>query len=283
MTARDWLEWIPTIITVLMAVGVFVGRNWLKARIERSVQHTFDQKMENIRADLRASEERLKSELRTKEAEISALRDGILSGRSQRQAVLDRRRLEAVERIWTRVSTGLGAYKSVATMMGSVNFDAVAKTTPTDARLRQVFAAFLAHIPEDDIKTGNMTSEKIFLSAPAWAYFSAYQTVLYVAYARAKVLGLGIDDPARVLNLNPLREVLKAALPHRSEYIDGQSISSYHYLLDELEENILKQLGIILEGREYDQAEISRAVEITTQVNKANTAIERANVATAQE
>ncbi len=131
MTARDLLEWIPAIITVLMAIGVFAGKNWLKARIERSVQHTFDLKLENIRADLRASEERLKSDLRTKETEISALRDGILSGRAQRQALLDQRRLEAVERIWTRVSTGLGAYKSIATMMGIVNFDAAAKRTPT--------------------------------------------------------------------------------------------------------------------------------------------------------
>ena len=58
--------------------------------------------------------------------------------------------------------------------------------------------------------------------------------------------------------------MLKAALPHRSEYIDGQSISAYRTMLDELEENIIKQLGIMLEGREYDQAEISRAVEIMT-------------------
>lgn len=119
MTMRDWLEWIPTITSTLIAIGFFIGRTWLKSTIKRSVQHTFDQKIENVRTDLRLSEERVKSEIRSKEAEISALRDGVLSGRGQRQALLDCRRLDAVERIWTRVSTGLAIdWPTVATSFG---------------------------------------------------------------------------------------------------------------------------------------------------------------------
>jgi hypothetical protein len=45
------------------------------------------------------SEDAFKSELRSKEAEIAALRDGILSGRMQRQALLDKRPMEAVEKV----------------------------------------------------------------------------------------------------------------------------------------------------------------------------------------
>ena len=67
-----FLQWVPTIIVLSLAVAAFAGRNWLKAWIERDVQFSFDTKLENIRADLRDSEERLKSELRTREAEIRA-------------------------------------------------------------------------------------------------------------------------------------------------------------------------------------------------------------------
>jgi hypothetical protein len=63
MTVQDWLQWLPTIICVLMAVGVFAGRNWLKARIERSVQHTFDAKIAAIKHEQGIELGKLQSEL----------------------------------------------------------------------------------------------------------------------------------------------------------------------------------------------------------------------------
>jgi hypothetical protein len=267
MTFMDWLEWLPTVISILMAVSIFIGRNWLKARIERSIQHTFDAKLEILRADLRGAEERIKSDLRMKEAEISVLRDGALSGRAVRQAPVDRRRLEAVERIWTRVSTTLDAYKALARIMGTINFDVAAKRSSTQAGVRQLFESLLAPIPEDDAKTNNMNPEQLFLSPLAWAYFSSYQAILYVAYARAKVLALGIDDPESLFDLKPYREIIKAALPHHSDYIDRQPVAAFHHLLDELEANILKELRSMLEGHETDLSEIERARAITTAVN----------------
>ena len=276
MTWRDWLEWTPTIISALIAISIIAGKTWLRSRIENSVKHAFDQKIESVRADLRLNEERLKSELRSKEAEIAALRDGLLSGLGQRQASIDRRRLDAVERLWARVSTGLVAYKTVATTMGIINFDSVAKRTPNDANLRKFFELIISHIPENDIKAGNVSAEEIFLSPLAWAYFSAYQLILYLAYSRAKLLALGVRDPSDMLDFSVLRETLKAALPHQSEYIDVQPVSSYHYLLDELEGCIRDQLRSMLEGRELDRAAIARAGEIMAEVNKVQATINQA-------
>jgi hypothetical protein len=122
-----------------------------------------------------------------------------------------------------------------------------------------------------------MSTERIFVSPLAWAYFAAYQHIAYIAYQRTKLLTLGISDPTKLLNFNPLRATLKAALPHRSTYIDEQPISSYHYLLDELEACILNELKGMLEGREYDQAEIARAAEIMAEVNKVQESIAREN------
>jgi hypothetical protein len=53
----------------------------------------------SVVAELHKSDDAFKSELRSKEAEIAALRDGILSRRMQRQALLDKRRMEAVEKV----------------------------------------------------------------------------------------------------------------------------------------------------------------------------------------
>ena len=94
-----WGFWLLLAIDAVIGIGIFAGRNWLKASKERSVQHRFDARLEELRADLRKSEEGLKSELRLKEGQITALRDGVLSGRAHRQALLDKRRLEAVDRL----------------------------------------------------------------------------------------------------------------------------------------------------------------------------------------
>src|SRR6266566_8383628 len=99
----DWGFWVLLALYLATPVGIFIGRNWLKASIEHSVQYSFDAKLETLGADFRRSEEEQKSELRQKETQLAALRDGVLTGRAQRQALLDKRRLEAVERLWATV------------------------------------------------------------------------------------------------------------------------------------------------------------------------------------
>ena len=93
---QGWQFLFFLLLNLAIGVLVFIGRNWIKARIEQSVRSGFEARLEALRSDLRRSEEQLKSELHSKEVQISALRDGILSGRTQRQALLDKRRLEAI-------------------------------------------------------------------------------------------------------------------------------------------------------------------------------------------
>src|SRR5262249_21937940 len=85
---ETWLPIISFALWVLVPFGMFVGRHWIIARISKGVQHHFDRKIEELRAELRKGEEQLKSELRDKEAEIAALRNTVLAGSAGRQAVL---------------------------------------------------------------------------------------------------------------------------------------------------------------------------------------------------
>jgi hypothetical protein len=99
-----WTDWIPAISTssVLTVIGVIVG-TYYKAKVEKGIQHSFDQKLEELRAKLRRDEEELKADLRSTDNEIAALRSGPLSGMASRQATLDKRRLEAIEKLWSTV------------------------------------------------------------------------------------------------------------------------------------------------------------------------------------
>jgi hypothetical protein len=85
----------------------------------------------------------------------------------------------------------------------------------------------------------------------------------------------GLKDLSSILNPQPFREVLKAALPLRSQYIDSQPLAAFHLLLDELQEVILKELRLMLEGSDIDQDEITPALKITQAVKKAQSESEK--------
>jgi len=135
---QDWQFWLLLLLYLGTPVVIFIGRNWIKARIEGSVRAGFEAKLETLRSDLRRSEEELKSELRSKEAQITALRDGILSGRAQRQALVDKRRLEAIDGLWAAFNA-LVPFTMVSRFMAVVNFDVAAKEVNQHPNAQQFF------------------------------------------------------------------------------------------------------------------------------------------------
>ena len=62
--------------------------------------------------------------------------------------------------------------------------------------------------------------------------------------------------------IEQVSKILKAVLPHRSQFIDDREMGAYHYLLDEIESSLLGELRNILEGKVADQAAAVRAKEI---------------------
>lgn len=52
--SMGWGFWLLLALDIVIGVGIFAGRNWLKANIERSVQHRFDARLESERIYARA-------------------------------------------------------------------------------------------------------------------------------------------------------------------------------------------------------------------------------------
>ena len=159
----DWGFWISVATNVVVLSVLLAGKKSIEAGVEKSIQHRFDQKLAITNSDLRA-----------KETEISALREMVLGGRGQRQALLDKRKLEAVERIWVSL-TRLAPFAGVARMMAGINFDVAAKRTPNEPKLRMVFEMIAKPSLIDSFdKEHPAIHEQPFLSPLAWAYYSAY-------------------------------------------------------------------------------------------------------------
>ena len=118
------VSWASLLLALATPTFLVIFRTGISDWITKGIQHDFDVKLENLRATLRTSEEQLKSDLRAKEAEIGTLRNSVLSGSAGRQALLDKRRFEAVEKIWTSVND-LAQLRALAQTMAIVNYDVV--------------------------------------------------------------------------------------------------------------------------------------------------------------
>lgn len=272
----EWVAWLSLTLNILIPVSVFAGRHWLRERIVSAVQFRFDSRLEELRAELRKREEELKSNLRAKESEIAALRDGVLSGRMQRQAVLDKRRIEAVEHTWSSV-VALTPYKGVSGAMAVINLPQVDKRIAREPKLQQFFGMMTANIPDLDINAPQNAAyhDRPFLSPLAWAYFSAYSMIAMSGFAHAKMLGLGLEGTERLMDVDSMRNLLRTTLPYRTEYIERLSILQFHALLDDLERELLGELGRMLDGIDADQASIDRAAAITSAIHDISTAAEK--------
>jgi hypothetical protein len=264
----DFVAWIPTAITTVAALAIYAVRIATKTQIEKSIEHKFEARLEGWRSDLRKSEEAFRSQLASRESEISVLREAVLSGRAGRRALIAKRRIEAGERIWG-ATVDLGQYKFVAMTMAVMKFDAAAKEAVRNPQFREIFKTMRSNLPDAKGPDGNKAKrEQPFISPLAWAYFSAYQLIMAGAFAQLKMLELGIEEPSQLFNVAAQADILKAALPHRAAYIDQYGTAGYSNLLDELEKNLLAELARIIEGADEDEAALKQSAAVVSAVDK---------------
>lgn len=249
--------WLPT---ALFAAALWLGRNLISTRLTKSVQHEFDTKLEVLRSQLKESEERLKADLRVKETEIAVLRSGAMSAMASRQIAVDKRRLEAIDQLWTAFnSLNPARYLSIA--LSTLKFEAVAKKTETDPKMRQFVETLGAGFDPKTLDHASAAKARPFVSQVAWATYSAYTAVCMHAVTRWQVLrfGLGTQD---LINNDLIGKLIKAALPHLTDYINEHGPNCYHLVLESLETKLLQDIQAMLAGVESDKASIKQAAEI---------------------
>jgi hypothetical protein len=260
------------IALVMSASGLaaLAARVWIKSSVEKSVQHKFDARIETVRAEFRSNEEKLKSELRAREDELSVIREKVLSGRANRDALVDARRLKAVERAWGSV-TALASFKAISGSMAVIKLSEASKAAPIDAKVRKIFEIIVSPVPENKPPEDPAKNERPFLTPLAWAYLSAFRTIVVSSYMKAKALSMGIEDLNKLMPSENIKKVLKATLPEFSDYIDKNEPETFHYLLEYIEGKLLEELKKMLEGADVDKASVERSAVIMKAVNAAAT------------
>lgn len=272
------MDWLLTAASTsaLLAVAIWLSRNLILTRLSNAVKHTYDEKLENLKALIRSNEESLRAELKAKESQIEALRNGALSGITSRQAQLYERQIAAVDHIWTAV-TALTPAKATSAFISVIKIDVVAKKVASNPKYAEVFDS-IGQFDTQILLEIVPAKSRPFITPLAWALYYAYESILVHASVRLKTLQCGVDED--YIDIESLKQTVKAALPHHTSYIDTHGIKSFHHLLDELEVSLLEELRNILDGKKADKESVERAALILQEAERLNQKTGLANCST---
>jgi hypothetical protein len=132
----------------------------------------------------------------------------------------------------------------------------------SDRIARRAGANIAAIAPKDVPPNISAHSEKLYLSPLAWSYFHAYQTTVLLHFTMIKGLEFGLANIIKFVKLDPVREILKAALPRDATFIETCEPTDFALLLGDLENALMGELKNILDGKIEDEADIDRANRI---------------------
>lgn len=260
-------EWFPAILssglsTVLLGLIGIAG----KASIEKTLQSRFDARLESLKADYRLQEELLRADLRSRDSDLENLRRNALSGAAARQVIIDKRQIEALERVWASV-VERRVQKLLLGQMQILNLDAIRKTiSAASERDRAATKEFLAKMSQmvgvDGMKPlSDITLDKPFIDPLVWSIYKTYMSLLAYGWIHFTALKDGVDS--KFLNgPDDLIVIIKKVLPHQAEFLDQYGESGLFHLGDELEDKLLATLRDALDGRRLDEATIKRSHEI---------------------
>ena len=242
------LDWIPSISTAaLIGIVAFLGRRVILVRLARAVGYEFDKKIELLRSDLAA-----------KQAQIEALRSGVLSSVTARQNLVFERRLKAIDELWSAVIL-MGPAKNLSSVLAATKFEEALQLAEKDEKVRGMFQ--LISGASFKFNSGDVSKSRPFVSHTAWAYFYAYQSILVHSVLRFELLKHGLNSP-NVIDTDGVLKVVEAALPHQGDYLKRHGPGALNYVLGELESKILESLEDMMQSTDSDHQALEAAARI---------------------
>lgn len=246
MTLIDWFPALTT--TSLVAIAVWLGKNLILTRLTRSIQNEFDSKLENLRAQLRASE-----------AQIAALQSGTLAAIQSRRQAIDARRLEAVDQL-TEAIIELNKARVTVSFLQVIKWPEASMATEDDPKAREFFKSLpLQELSVDTLKSA--LKARPFLTAPVWAAYSAYLTVCMTAVLKHQALRHGTgkfikgDDGRQ-------HKMIVALLPHFDNFLKENGEDAAYFLVDALETKLHAEIQSMLRGEEADVEQLKNAAKV---------------------
>jgi len=249
------LDWLPSLVLLAALVLLFFGRNWILENIKASVNHEYNSKIESLRADLVK-----------RQSEIDTLRQAALGNRAIRQGVLEKKRIEAVEGLWASV-VELSKLSMSAQIMETINFPEAAKSSHNDEKAREFYSAMFSMVPKLPENPTPGFLFRPFVDDVVWAHYSVYSSIIIRSYIQLRALAEGIN-PALIKDGENIKDLIITVAPEYETYLGQHGSGAFPFLLKDFSERLALSIKRMLEGHEYDQAELQRAQNIIASAAK---------------
>jgi hypothetical protein len=222
-----------------------------------SISRFFTKKLEQ---DMKA----LQSTIDQQEKKNDDLRTLALSGLSKRRELVQAKRIEAAERLWSLVQIQNSALM-VVELNKTINFEKAAEIAESDAETREFFAMvgstfkFDAYV--ESLKEADPQSLRPYVTQLGWAYYEAYSAIITFYTLRQKVLEIGA--PAKILtDENHLKSVILEAMPHQAALYEKFDKVYPWIFLEPLRDSILLEVKKMIAGNEESKEDVQHANEI---------------------
>lgn len=251
---------------VIFLFGIWLARTWITIRLTSAVQSEYDVKLEEVRGQIRKNEEVFKAHINSQEAQIQSLRAAALSNLSHRQDLIFEKQVNAIAVVWEEI-LAMSPGKVIAQGLAAINFADTMKAVVRNPELRVPFQVMGQNINADEFNKG-ANRVRPFLSLLAWAYFTAYQAIIFHAILKLHMLQHGIDN-MEIIDEKKVLRLVQLALPNSAEILQTYGVDSAHHFLEELEQRLLMAFNSMLDGQELDKATVAKAhniVELASEV-----------------
>jgi len=264
--------WLPALGTTgAFALVVWLARNLIANRLTKSVQHEFDVKLTAIQ-----------STLREREAELSSVRQTVLSAITSNQGIVDKRRLEAADHLWE-------GFLSARKLLWAVYILSVLKIDAIFQELKnpkmQEFVEDITKPLDSTALTGeaawNAQKSQPWVSPMAWALYAAYSVVIQYAYLIFISLKSGLPNPQSYMSRDKMIEMLRTALPDLEVDWDKLSEVLLPNVLEALELKLLREIQDFISGRQVDAETLDRARRISNLAAELQSSEKKAQIAPA--
>lgn len=262
-------DWIPALTaTGLMSLALWLSRALISARLTRSVQHEFDQKIEKLKSEFRAAEKTLEASLAQRSAELESLRAGALTGITQRRALVDKRRLDAIDQLWGTLIANQSA-RSLAMTMSVMNLEHIAEQVSSDDRVRNFIKISGGSFDPSKLDYVTANLARPYVSDMAWALFSAMQAITGYYVAHWVALSHGVDSRKMVAN-EAVKKLILAVAPEYKEYLETNGLSASYHLLERFDTLLLTELKRMTTDYQQDKESVEQAAQILEHARNLN-------------
>lgn len=246
-------------VQIGIAAVLFFARHKLQRWATKSVEHHFDIKLEQLRADLRKKEDEYKAEIARQDKRVDAFRSPGMQILVAKRNAISQRQLQAIDQLWDAVGKQT-QLKFACRLLQPINLEAVCEQRLLDANTKMFFEKVFEISGLANVKPSDHHAARPYVTDQCWAIFSAYQTIGGYATAWLVMLKSGLAD-RKLLREDDVISLTKAALPSHAEFIEQHGAKSVFFLMDTLESAVLQELQKALDGNSaLDGVEQAKAI-----------------------